>query len=629
MLIPTAPGGFRCMVYDFEVFPNWYCIAVSNGERTKCYSHHRGDLPSMVAKLVSGTVLAGYNSDAYDDLLLRALIANPHMHPSEMFALSKRIITPVDKDAENLNFQMKYSKRPWPYSIDVMALLNGKGSLKEHACRAGEVNVADTPHDFMRDLPESGYSAVEHYCRIDAQNTANRLMALWPLVELRAKLDATFKIGHRIYCLSEQGIAQAVFTKMERDRSGIRAADMREQARTNPDNVRRAWPLLELVDKGITFTTPSFNQVHAAILQGTAKGTNGTLTAWALDVPALPSSLIVPLAGTRFQLGVGGLHSVDDAGQFISDAEYMIVDLDVTSYYPSIIVEMNLSPAQLPHFAQDMRSIRDMRVSAKKAGDKVMADALKIVVNASFGKLNDQYSPMRSIPDAMRVTINGQLFLLMLVEMLYVRGFSILSTNTDGVTLHGGRDRITSELPGIVKAWESQTGLALERADYVRYARRDVNSYVAMTVDGKIKLKGAFQPDTGKGDGLIVKQAAVAFLTRGVSPIDTIQAAMTARDIRPFIYYQRCQNGGSLIHGDTLVGRLARWYVGHSDAPSVAVIRRQNPVGTLAKIPNGANAIMAMELPLTIDQLPNLHFYTTAAVELIESVGPIIPPEAL
>lgn len=219
--------------------------------------------------------------------------------------------------------------------------------------------------------------------------------------------------------------------------------------------------------------------------------------------------------------------------------------------------------------------------------EKTASDALKIVANATFGKLNDVWSPLRSVPNAMRVTINGQLFLLMLVEMLNSAGFKILSANTDGITaqMRVGQG-YEGALASVIQIWEKATGYALERTDYTVYARRDVNSYVACKADGKIKTKGAFHPDTGKGDGLIVKRAAVAFLTKGIPIAKTVGAAK----LEELTYYQRCKNGGTLVHGEKPIGKLARWYASIDGQP----IRRINPNGTKALIPNAHKATLVM-----------------------------------
>lgn len=605
MILPRAPGDKKVLVCDLETYPNWFCIGVSDGERRKTFASHR---PGEIAKLVKAlldksVVVAGFNSFAYDDIILRAICRKPNIDPREVRGLSNRIIDPQDEEDEQANFSARYVEPPWAYSIDVFQLLNGKGSLKEHACRSHAQDVGETPYDFGDILPAEGFAAVELYCLMDVVNTENKLRHLWPLVGMRATLDQKFGLGARVHCLTEQGIAQATFLKLHRDRTGSYAAQIREAAKENPDNKQREWATTHIVDKKVKYHTGPFQEMLRRLLLGKLEALDYGLTKWELRCPELPDTLAVPLAGCQFQLGVGGLHSIDGPGIFRSTATEKIIDLDVTSYYPSIIINDRLHPKHLGvSFADDMRTLRDQRVAAKKAGDKTIANALKIVVNATFGKLNDQWSPLRSVPDAMRVTLNGQLYLLMLIEQLHRVGAKILSANTDGVTIQWKGDENMLKLA--IQAWENATGFELERKDYSVYARRDVNCYAAASKDG-VKVKGAFfllphqsgpnlkileGPDAGKGDGLIIKRAALEYLING-TPI-----CKTVRSCKPeeLMFYQRGQaGGGPLLHGGEPVGRLVRWYASISGK---TIHRKNRKNGTLTTLPHARSATLLMNL---------------------------------
>lgn len=628
-ILPRAPGDKQTLVVDLEAFPNWFCVGVSDGARRKVFASHTPGEIARVAKALrnKNVAVATFNGFMYDDIILRAICANPAITPERVHALSQRIIDPQDGEEEEANFRARYTDTPWGYSIDVFQLLNGKGSLKEHACRSNAPEVGESPYDFGEPLPPEGYEPVMHYCGCDVDNTAEKLRALWKLVVLRAGLDQMFGLGPKVYALSEQGIAQATFLKLHRDRTGEYVSATREACRANPDNNTSEWDFDDILSKRVKFHTSTFQVIYNRLRQtGRLVALDAHLGKWELKCAGLPDDLALPVAGHRFQLGVGGLHSIDGPGIFRATRDSKIIDLDVTSFYPSIIINEALHPKHLgPAFVEDMRSLRDKRVELKRAGKKVESDALKIVVNATFGKLNDIWSPIRSVPDAMRVTINGQMFLLMLIEQLHVVGADILSANTDGVTIRwSGDDNV---LALAVKAWENATGYELERTDYSVYARRDVNAYVAAGTDGKIKVKGAFMllphqggnlkikegPDNTKGDGLIVKRAAIAFLANGTPIRETVA---TARPEELF-YYQRCKNGGTLWHGAVHLGKLARWYV----STDGAAIKRQNPNGSWATLPNAHRSALCFnhnDIGCDID----FEHYVREADELVRSCFP-------
>src|ERR1017187_7366641 len=141
-------------------------------------------------------------------------------------------------------------------------------------------------------------------------------------------------------------------------------------------------------------------------------------------------------------MGIGGLHSAESGVAHVAGSNYMLIDRDVTSYYPSIILNLGLYPQHMGEaFLTVYRSLVERRVAAKKAGDKVTAESLKIAVNGSFGKLGSKWSALYAPDLLIRVTITGQLSLLMLIEMIELAGLPVLSGNTDGILVKCHKDR--------------------------------------------------------------------------------------------------------------------------------------------------------------------------------------------
>src|SRR5690606_36540076 len=122
---------------------------------------------------------------------------------------------------------------------------------------------------------------------------------------------------------------------------------------------------------------------------------------------------------------------------------------------------------------------------------KTESDGLKIVLNGTFGKLFSKWSVRYAPGLGIRVTITAPLALLMLVEMMECSGTPVISANTYGIVLRipAGMDAIADQ---VVKWWENRTGLEMEETLYRSLHQRDVNNYVAITMDGKVKRKGVF-----------------------------------------------------------------------------------------------------------------------------------------
>lgn len=593
-------NGCRVLAYDIEVFPNYFLALFWDGGKT-WHKFTYKDISELIEFISDKKlILGGFNNFSYDDTVLKWLVKNPDATTRDIFKLSMRIIKEGRNDKEL--FKIQYGTSPWAHSLDVFQFFNKKGSLKEWECKEQLPRVVESPCDFEKDLPSEEIPNIVDYCRNDVMATFHLLKKNWHLVQIRSDLRDFYDLADRVFVVGEAGIAQQVFMSLHEKRTGEWITKTRDNAAHNSDNKAREWEMTDIISDRVVFETLPFRSFLREMLTTSIRG-DSRGAKWFLDDMYKKQQKI----GTRhYKIGVGGLHTVDKPGVFTSDAITAIVDLDVASYYPSIIIEENLYPKQLGQdFVEDMRRLRDERLrakngekEAKKKGDKVaeakhkkVNAALKIVINSTFGKLNDAYSPLRSIPDALRVTINGQLMLLMLIEQLELAGAEILSANTDGVTIRWNRTELDKRLLSVMKGWEKKTGHELERADFKKYCRRDVNAYLALKQDDSVKRKGAFTPypDTGKWDGIAVKLAAEAYLLRGIDPAKTIATIKNPLD---FLYYQRVKNGGSIYHGEQLVGKIARWYV----AKNGETIKRENPDESRDKIPNGENAQLAMDV---------------------------------
>jgi len=91
----------------------------------------------------------------------------------------------------------------------------------------------------------------------------------------------------------------------------------------------------------------------------------------------------------------------------------------------------------------------------------------------------------------LRVTINGQLFMLMLIEQLSEQGFKVISANTDGLVTLVPENKYEDYI-NICQKWMDYTKFILEYTEYNKYIRRDVNNYITIKTNGTIKEKGEF-----------------------------------------------------------------------------------------------------------------------------------------
>ena len=234
------------------------------------------------------------------------------------------------------------------------------------------------------------------------------------------------------------------------------------------------------------------------------------------------STLNVVINGFQFDFGTGGIHGSVESQVVVEDDEYMIVDADVSSMYPNIAIANRVYPKHLGEkFCDIYKDVYEQRKSYPKgSAENAM---LKLALNGVYGDSNNAFSPFYDPQYTMSITINGQLSLCLLSEKLMeIEGLTIIQVNTDGVTVKMPRQKVT-EYETICAAWQQQVGLELEYAHYSKMIIRDVNNYIALYTNGKVKRKGAYQyEDLGwhqDQGGLIIPMAAEAAMLHNI-PLD-------------------------------------------------------------------------------------------------------------
>jgi DNA polymerase elongation subunit (family B) len=156
------------------------------------------------------------------------------------------------------------------------------------------------------------------------------------------------------------------------------------------------------------------------------------------------------------------------------------------------MLNMGMYPTSMgPHFLTAYRNILIERLAAKDAGLKVKDAILKICLNGTFGKTSSKYSTLYNPSMTIHTTLTGQLCILMLIEALEANGVPVVSANTDGIVVKALRSQEALQRT-IVREWEKTVNLETEETDYSSIHSRDVNSYIAIKTDGKVKTKGAF-----------------------------------------------------------------------------------------------------------------------------------------
>jgi DNA polymerase elongation subunit (family B) len=394
-------------------------------------------------------------------------------------------------------------------SVDLMRVGNvEKKSLKLVAVNLNWPVIQDLPYKIDAIIKDEDLDVLYKYNLNDVEITEKLYHKL--IKDINVRWEVGQKYGIDLMSESDSGIANRLMEKMYSDMSKIPLKDLREM-RTD----RKIIHYENIVFEDIFFYSP--------ILQELLKEIKSQI--WYKNQPYFNKTVV--FEGVKYKLGIGGIHSDDQPGIFTETADTSIIDCDISSMYPNLVINHNLYPAHLSKsFLNMYKDVIDRRLKAKKDGNDTEAYVLKICVNSVFGKTlynkHWLYDPLVGL----RVTINGQLYMLMLVDHLTRAGFKVISANTDGLVTIVPKDK-TEIYKNVCKEWELSTKFDLEFTEYKKYARKDVNNYITIKENGSTKEKGDFlQSDKislRQGiDKPIVSKALYDYLVNNISIEDTI-----------------------------------------------------------------------------------------------------------
>ena len=251
---------------------------------------------------------------------------------------------------------------------------------------------------------------------------------------------------------------------------------------------------------------------------------------------------------------------------------HAIIDIDVASYYPSLSIVNDLYPKHLSHhFCDIYADVKKERQGYDKKDPR--NGMLKLALTGVYGDSGNPYSPFYDPKYTMSITINGQLLLCKLAEILtlHITDLRFLQINTDGMTVLINRNDLT-RMREMMKQWEVWArGLELEEVEYSTMFIRDVNNYMAVKMDGGVKRIGEFCHETAKENpatrevawhkdhsALVIPKAVEAYLLHGIQPVDFMRTHAQAFD---FMLKAKIPKTSHLTLGSDTIQNTSRYYV--------------------------------------------------------------------
>ena len=489
-------------IYDIEVFKKDNLFVFRN-YFTKEWTVIHNDLDVLRKFYLANrdSLFIGYNSHSYDSNVMRA-----YLQGKNPYHVSKAII---ESDDRGLVYKMFDTKKTPLFGMDLYQDNRGF-SLKEHSAFMG-INIKETDVDFDldRELTEEEQVLNELYCKNDVLATEKRFEQNIGMLVAKAAIALYFGLDKMALSMTNANLtAELLGAEKTPDRGDeLDKYELPEGFEIESETIREAFMTdeFEANDKG-----------HASI------------------------SLDVPRRDVTEVLGVGGIHGAKES--FIHVGNFHA--RDVGSLYPNTMVLFNYLSRNIP---EDKRHIYQMlldeRMEAKysnkefteikgvKIPTKLLINGYKLPLNTKYGAMGAEFNKLYDPRMRLLVCITGQMAMWDLLEKIEDHA-TIIQSNTDAHYYIPFSEEDEKEIDDIAKDWEERTGYTLDDDPFKAIFQKDVNNYLAVTSDGKVKFKGAI----GLTNGLKVSKAIVsnAFINYVVSGKDYKEFINECDELRQF-----------------------------------------------------------------------------------------------
>ena len=567
----------KTLIYDIETMQELFLVCIYNPDTQQWHefqvSRDLNQLDGFVrfAEEHKEFYWVGYNNLRFDSQVVEWIIRN-HEQWHELSALE--VCAKIAQKAADVIHDANYDVFPeyreeWLHNkqIDLFRVnhydnKNRRVSLKRLEFEMDLENIEEMPiHHNKTDMSKNDIEITINYCRNDVYatyefykvttgDTEHPLYKGNNQIELRQDIQDEFGIPCLNY--SDSKIGDEMIKKYYCLEKGIQYSDLPKKG-----YFRKSVRARDCIADYVEFQTPELQ----AFLKHVKKQVF-TLT------DEFKESL--EFKGNTYTFAKGGLHTENKPKIFEADEDNIIVDWDVSSYYPAIIINNGRYPKHLgPEFLRGYKQMFNKRLELKplaKKDKKIkgIVGALKLAVNSVYGKSSDMQNWIYDRQLTMFTTITGELSLLMLIEQYELNGINIISANTDGVTIMVNKS-LVDKMHEINKWWMDVTQYELERTDYQKIIFSTVNDYLAIKTDGEIKKKGDFLTDFElhkNKSARIVPIALDNYYTKNIPVADTIQNHKNIYDFclrqkasRDF-HYEGVSNGKRTVYN-----KLIRYYV--------------------------------------------------------------------
>lgn len=502
--------GKTVFVYDIEVFQNIFHCSAINTETKEVHKFEISSRKNQLSELISffkqvnlpvswndnyttncsidsDKIFCGYNNLHYDNPVINYIIEYEHVlaeNPvpvitNSIFNLSREITN----SGENIEKWKRWKYQVWFDSFDILTMLYSnklRVGLKEIQVTMQYKNVQEFVCDWSKPLPIEDFDSMIDYNINDIESTSALLDRCKKDIDLRLAIEDEY--GVKVLSKDGVNIGMKILTHKYLEKTGLTWWDIKDLR-----SPQAYIPLKDVILPFIKYDSPILKSVLDEMkTQVVSPGRKGYEKNFVFG-------------GLRYTVGVGGIHSKNDPEIIIPAEDEMLIDIDVASLYPSMLIEYGFYPKHLgPEFLEVYSQIRSERIEAKHNGDKIKDSTLKLALNGLSGNLQNEHNFCYSPFAVMQIRINGQLLLLMLAEKLVELGCRIVQANTDGLFVLLKKS-VYDKVNIVCREWEQLTKLTLEEDRFEAMYQYAINDYIAVK-EGYAKKKHEFRDFTAVMD---------------------------------------------------------------------------------------------------------------------------------
>lgn len=579
-------------------------------------------------------MMVGFNNEGFDYPVLHWMLNN---YNTLIQQSSDTIARLIYKEAQRIINSEAYEVIPDKKKIvnqtDLFAIwhYNNKArrtSLKDLEFAMNMPNIEEMPIHHTSYVKESDIQQILDYNKNDVQATYLFLLTTLGLtdyslykgknkIELRQKLKQKFKIPCDNY--PDVKLGEQLMLNLFARATNQSPFDLKK-LRTVRDKIQ----LKDCIPSWCKIESKEFKEFYNKVINTT------------IDVSNAKFEESVIFHGIKFDFGLGGSHACIKSGVYKATKDTIILDLDVSSLYPSVARSLNLYPEHLgEEFMQLYSQFIDARIAEKhkpKAErDNVLIEGYKLILNGVYGKSNEETSFMNDALYTYKTTLGGQMFICMWAERMVkaVPELTFLQVNTDGITIIIPKDKL-EDIRAVNEQLTKETTLVIEEAFYNQMIIKDVNNYLAEYTDSTsdnehIKYKGCFEIDKEYHKDNSMRIVPIAIKKHFIDGLSVEEIVKNHKNMYDFCMRLKINSSSNAYYNvattdgiiKTQLNRTTRYYVSNGGG-GLSVY--YNGSSEVTRINKGYNATLFNKFEEKENYDINYQFYISEVYKIIDVI---------